>query len=98
HVDAHTVPTRRSSDLTSSFSESTPVQVTGGHQFVDVQASVSNSAGLKADGSVWCWGDNTYGQIGEGLPSPNHRSTPTEVIGGHRDRKRTRLNSSHVKI
>ncbi|MBN2161228.1 MAG: hypothetical protein JW807_17705 [Spirochaetes bacterium] len=33
-------------------------------------------------GHAWCWGDNTYGQIGDGT-CENTRSTPTPVSGGH---------------
>ena len=32
-----------------------------------VDASDTNSAALRSDGSLWVWGQNTYGQIGNGV-------------------------------
>lgn len=46
---------------------------------------VSSSAGLKhslaltGDGTVWAWGDNTYGQLGDGTNI--QRDTPVQVNG-----------------
>jgi alpha-tubulin suppressor-like RCC1 family protein len=39
-----------------------------------------HSAGLKTNGSIWSWGNNTYGQLG--LGHTNSRKTPTQVIIG----------------
>jgi alpha-tubulin suppressor-like RCC1 family protein len=33
----------------------------------------------KSDGTVWAWGDNTYGELGDGTNTS--RSTPVQVIG-----------------
>ncbi len=37
------------------------------------------SAYLAADGTVWTWGANGYGQLGDG--TTNNRSTPVGVSG-----------------
>ena len=38
-----------------------------------------HSIALKSDGTVWAWGNNWVGQLGDGTTS--HRSTPVQVSG-----------------
>lgn len=38
-----------------------------------------HSCGIKKDGSLWCWGNNTYGQLGLGALGVGHQNTPTQV-------------------
>ena len=59
---------------------SSPVLVAGSHSFVQLSAGDS-SYGLKSDGSVWAWGPNTDGQLGDGTRVT--KSSPIAVIGGH---------------
>ncbi|MFA7158542.1 MAG: hypothetical protein WC299_04505 [Kiritimatiellia bacterium] len=62
-----------------------PVQVKGpGGSGVlsDVQAiaaGVACTMALKKDGSAWAWGDNTFGQLGDG--TRENRSAPVQVKG-----------------
>lgn len=69
---------------TSGFS-GTPVQVVGpgGVGFltdiVSIAAYAGHSLALKSDGTVWAWGFNAYGQVGDG--STTARSTPVQVVG-----------------
>src|SRR5207344_1027560 len=44
---------------------------------VAVAAGSSHSVALKADGSVWTWGNNLAGQLGDGTTIERH--TPTRV-------------------
>ncbi|MFA7287084.1 MAG: peptidoglycan-binding protein, partial [Patescibacteria group bacterium] len=63
----------------------TPVQVLG----VDsdgvlegaarVTAGKEHSCALKTDGTVYCWGRNTYGYLGDN--SQTQRTTPVQVVG-----------------
>jgi alpha-tubulin suppressor-like RCC1 family protein len=47
----------------------TPVQVTpAGGNWVEIAGGNGHSAGLKSDGTLWTWGFNTWGQLGNGLP------------------------------
>ena len=59
----------------------TPTQITGGGfpaiQFVNSGSEVA--CALSTDDHVWCWGDNTYGELGQGDTSTY--SIPVEVKG-----------------
>ena len=66
-----------------------PVQVNGLTNITAIEAgyyltagiagSHSHSIALKNDGTVWTWGDNSYGQLGDG--TTNQRTTPVQVSG-----------------
>lgn len=57
----------------------TPVQVLGVSGVIDVAAGGRHTLALRADGSVWAWGDNSAGQLGDGTLVS--RSTPAPVTG-----------------
>ncbi len=54
-----------------------PVQVQGLTNAVAVAAGDAHSLALKSDGTVWSWGDNTNGEIGDGTTS--RRLVPVQV-------------------
>jgi alpha-tubulin suppressor-like RCC1 family protein len=57
-----------------------PVQVSGlGSEIVDVGVGDRHACALTADGEVGCWGDNEYGQLGDG--SETARDYPAKVVG-----------------
>jgi alpha-tubulin suppressor-like RCC1 family protein len=61
---------------------SSPVLVVGGHSFTQiVGAGTDLCAARKADGSVWAWGDNTNGGVGD--QTTTAKSSPTLVVGAH---------------
>jgi len=62
--------------FTSTFNIALPVQGLG---FVQMTGGTSHILGLKGDGTVWSWGKNTYGQLGDG--STTNRFIPTKVPG-----------------
>ncbi|MCL2503216.1 MAG: cell wall-binding repeat-containing protein [Coriobacteriia bacterium] len=65
----------------SSTNTSTPVQVgVGTDKWKTVGAGHSHSLGIREDGSLWAWGDNYYGQLGDGTTT--HRSAPTRIGDG----------------
>lgn len=58
-----------------------PVRVKGLDSNVVAVAATSagNACALRSDGEVLCWGDNEFGQLGDGTKMA--RSVPTRVIG-----------------
>jgi alpha-tubulin suppressor-like RCC1 family protein len=57
-----------------------PVQVAAfGAKFTQVSSGLGHSCALKGDGTVWCWGDNSKGQLGDGTATS--RSVPGQVVG-----------------
>jgi VCBS repeat-containing protein len=46
---------------------------------VAIAAGGSHSLALKSDGTLWAWGDNSKGQLGDGTTTESH--TPVQVSG-----------------
>ena len=66
---------------TTTYS-ATPVAVSGGLSFNTVSASIGDNyaCGVTTGGAAYCWGDNTYGELGNG--STTRSLTPVAVSGG----------------
>jgi alpha-tubulin suppressor-like RCC1 family protein len=47
---------------------------------IAVSAGMGHSLALRSDGTVWAWGDNEYGQVGNGVISLE-QLTPVQVTG-----------------
>ncbi len=62
----------------SNSSSLTPVEVSGLSGVVTIAANGDDSYALKSDGTLWAWGDNSYGQLGN--TSAGHTSNvPVQV-------------------
>jgi alpha-tubulin suppressor-like RCC1 family protein len=68
----------------TTVSKSSPVSVVGGFSdWTQLSASDGHSLGVRANGSAWAWGVNSYGRLGDGTTTS--RSSPVSVIGGFSD-------------
>ncbi|MBX7187475.1 MAG: chitobiase/beta-hexosaminidase C-terminal domain-containing protein [Vicinamibacteria bacterium] len=58
---------------------SSPIQITALSDIVEIAAGRYSSYALKADGTVWAWGYNVSGELGDG--SNTNRYLPVQVSG-----------------
>jgi len=66
-------------DGSSDPARSSPAPVRGDERFRDIAAGATHSCALTTAGSVWCWGGNANGQLGDG--AMEDRAEPTPVNG-----------------
>jgi alpha-tubulin suppressor-like RCC1 family protein len=65
----------------TSTTRSSPVTTAGGGTTWCAASSGSqHTAGVKTDGTLWTWGNNTAGQLGDGTIT--RRSSPVQTCGG----------------
>jgi alpha-tubulin suppressor-like RCC1 family protein len=66
----------------TTTSRSTPVTTfAGGTDWKQVSSGYVNTAAIKTDGTLWTWGNNSYGQLGDNTTT--QRITPvTTFVGG----------------
>lgn len=72
------------SDPTIVTGTSSPVMVVGGNKWTKVYGTWTSGGkpvivGIDIAGRVWCWGDNTDGELGNGNTTP--QSSPVLVVG-----------------
>ena len=61
---------------------SSPIQtVSGGTNWKLIDSGYYFSAAIKTDGTLWTWGNNGFGQLGDGS-SIVHRSSPIQTVSG----------------
>ena len=66
-------------DGATSIYRRTPMQVMGLAGVTAIAAGGGHTVALRQDGTVWAWGDNIYGQLGDG--TNNDRLMPVQVTG-----------------
>lgn len=48
-------------------------------RFVKLAAGSAHTVAIKSDGTLWAWGRNDYGQLGDGRQGDNDLHTPTQI-------------------
>lgn len=62
--------------------QSSPYKVDN-NSYTSVSVGYRFACAIRTDGTLWCWGDNTYGGIANGTTSATvHVYSPTQVSGG----------------
>ncbi|BEP11718.1 hypothetical protein acdb102_00290 [Acidothermaceae bacterium B102] len=59
----------------------TPVVSVGLTKITAIAGGAYSAYALRADGTVWAWGDNSYGQLGNGGPPSERTNVPVQVSG-----------------
>lgn len=62
----------------SVWIQTEPLQVGEDSDWASVTAGFAHTCGVRADGSLWCWGDSSTGQAGLG-PDVGYSTTPAQV-------------------
>lgn len=89
---AHTVATKTDGTLwtwglnnngqlgnNTSTSTSSPIQtIAGGNNWSFVACGYRHTAAIKTDGTLWTWGANSYGQLGDN--SSSSKSSPVQTV------------------
>jgi alpha-tubulin suppressor-like RCC1 family protein len=63
-------------------SSSVPVRIDGANDWVFVAAGLGHNLAIKKDGSLWSWGANSAGQLGNNDPSKAIQYTPVLIDSG----------------
>jgi alpha-tubulin suppressor-like RCC1 family protein len=50
--------------------------------WLTISTGANHSMGIRADGSLWAWGDNSMGQVGTGSASQQYYTFPAKIDGG----------------
>jgi len=66
----------------AAWYRSSPAPVAGGLRFTMISTGVWHTCGVTPGGAAYCWGDNFFGQLGDGTSVA--RATPVPVAGGLR--------------
>jgi alpha-tubulin suppressor-like RCC1 family protein len=65
----------------TTINRTTPVTTfAGGTNWKQVASKASNTAAIKTDGTLWTWGGNTFGELGDNTTT--NRSTPVTTFAG----------------
>jgi len=83
----------------ATVSRSSPVQtVAGGTNWKQVSCGYSNTAAIKNDGTLWVWGSNRYGTLGDNTTTNlfKGRSSPVQTIAGGINWKQVACGTSYV--
>lgn len=83
----------------TSINISSPIQtISGGTNWNKISLAGYKTAAIKTDGTLWMWGYNNYGALGDNTRID--RSSPVQTISGGNDWKETSIgsrNSSAIK-
>lgn len=79
----------------TTVNKSSPVSIVGGFtDWCQVSAGYCHSLGIRTNGTLWAWGCNTNGRLGNNTTI--NRSSPVSVVGGFNDWCQVSAGGSHT--
>lgn len=66
-------------DGAATINSNTAVSISGNHDWVQLDSYTNNNCGVTFGNDIYCWGENTYGQLGDGTMGDS--SIPVQVSG-----------------
>lgn len=79
-LDGNVIGLRSDGTLWNISISSSHSQIGTATDWVDISKGVMHSIAIKNNGTVWAWGQNTFGQLGNGTTTDN--LTPIQVYSG----------------
>lgn len=67
----------------TDFSHFGPTQIGSSNNWNTVVSSSQHTMATKNDGSLWVWGENSYGRLGLGTFDGNYVTTPAQIDAAH---------------
>lgn len=62
--------------------QESPSPVSGGATWKDIDVGALHACGIQSDNTGWCWGSDSYGEIGNGATT-GLQIAPVSINGGH---------------
>ena len=81
-------------DGTTTSRSSPGTTAGGGTNWKQVAGGMGHTAAIKTDGTLWTWGDNPYGQLGDGTTT--FRASPGTTAGGGTNWKQVACGANHT--
>jgi alpha-tubulin suppressor-like RCC1 family protein len=74
---------------------SSPVQtIAGGTNWSEVATGITHTAAIRTNGTLWLWGNNTNGRLGDNTITS--RSSPAQTVSGGTDWKQVACGDGHT--
>jgi alpha-tubulin suppressor-like RCC1 family protein len=83
-------------DGTTTMRSSPVTTAGGGTNWKQVEGGDDHTAAIKTDGTLWTWGYNYYGQLGDGTTTD--RSSPGTIAGGGTNWKQVSAGYNHTAV